>query len=70
MIKGETVHSGAPVVCPECSTTTSNGVCRSAAGFYIGRVCDCGPYSRESKAYYPTYDLAREAFENGTWEPR
>jgi hypothetical protein len=26
-------------------------VCRSAAGWYVGAVCACGPYSRESGYY-------------------
>jgi hypothetical protein len=26
-------------------------VCKSAAGFYIGRTCDEGPYSRDSEYY-------------------
>lgn len=28
-------------------------VCKSAAGYYIGRMCDEGPYSRDS-VYYKT----------------
>lgn len=30
---------------------------RSAAGYYIGSWCGCGPYSRESD-YYPTHEAA------------
>lgn len=33
-------------------------VCKSAAGYYIGRMCDDGPYSRDSQGYYPTRDQA------------
>jgi len=69
-LPGETVGTGAPVICPECKTATCNGVCKSAAGFYIGRVCNCGPYSRESIDYYPTYEKAKEAFDESTWRMR
>jgi hypothetical protein len=33
-------------------------VCQSAAGFYLGHVCNkCGPYSRET-GYFPTREIA------------
>ena len=35
-------------------------VCRSNAGFYVGRYCDDGPYSRES-GYYNTRPQAEYA---------
>lgn len=36
-------------------------VLRSYAGYYIGRLCDEGPYSRESVEYFPTEDQAEAA---------
>ena len=54
MLKGETISSGAPSVCPECSRVLEFKVCSSFAGYYIGTECDCGPYSRET-GYYRTY---------------
>jgi hypothetical protein len=38
-------------------------VCHSAAGYYIGTWCNCGPYSRES-GYYRTSDEARRRLED------
>lgn len=48
---------------------TELGVYRSAAGYYIGRYCDEGPYSRESVGYYKTRDLAQAALdsEDNSW---
>ena len=38
-------------------------VCRSAAGYYIGRWCpECGPYSRDS-GYYRTPEEAQIALD-------
>lgn len=37
---------------------TEPQVCKSNAGFYIGRMCDDGPYSRDS-SYYETRDQAQ-----------
>lgn len=43
-------------------------VLRSAAGWYIGTLCEEGfPYSRESLEYYPSLETAEEALEEGTW---
>lgn len=38
-------------------------VMRSAAGYYVGRWCDEGPYSRES-GYFPNERLAEEHLAN------
>jgi hypothetical protein len=38
----------------------------SAAGFYIGTVCDCGPYTRES-GYYRTRALAQADLDSGAY---
>ena len=65
MMPGETIRSGAPDTCSDCGVTVRLQVCQSGAGYYIGTMCDCGPYSRES-GYYPTCKAARNALENGT----
>lgn len=57
MIPGETILSGAPGTCPDCGTVLVFQVCQSGAGDYIGTMCLCGPYSRES-GYYPTRESA------------
>jgi len=69
MLPGETILSGASPVCSECGTKLQMQVCRSAAGFYIGTICKCGPYSRESD-YFRTRETAQEELDNNTWEPR
>ena len=56
----ETVHLGANPICSRCGICTHNEVCLSAAGYYIGRMCNCGPYSRESH-YYPSRKAVDEA---------
>jgi len=48
MIEGETILTGAPDRCDTCNVLVEFKVMRSAAGWYIGTECDCGPYSRES----------------------
>ena len=63
---GETIASGAPSVCPDCRTHLKDEVLRSAAGFYIGTRCECGPYSRES-GYYETSESAGIALEHGIY---
>ena len=52
MIPGETILSGAPSVCSDCGKEVTWAVMRSAAGYYVGTLCDCGPYSRETE-YLP-----------------
>jgi len=42
--------------CEECGTLELQ-VLRSAAGYYIGTACNCGPYSRES-GYFRTHEDA------------
>jgi hypothetical protein len=58
---GETIATGAECVCPDCGEVAKLDVYRSAAGYYIGTYCNCGPYSRES-IYYSTKEEARKAF--------
>ena len=70
VLQGETISTGAPETCPDCSTKVKLGVYRSAAGYYIGTYCKCGPYSRESLLYYLTKEQAQEAFDNNDWNRR
>lgn len=70
MLPGETIRSGAPEFCPECETRAKLGVYKSAAGYYIGTHCECGPYTRESYDYYPDRPTAEKHYALGTWQPR
>jgi hypothetical protein len=45
---------------------TELNVFRSNAGYYVGRYCDEGPYSRES-GYYNTADQAQEALDSNQY---
>ena len=46
-------------------------VLSSCAGYYIGTFSDTlGHVSQESQQYYPTQQLAEEAFRKGTWTQR
>ena len=62
MLPGETLLSGAPAECPDCKKHVRLGYMQSAAGWYYGSWCNCGPYSRESE-YYPTYQAVKKAYE-------
>lgn len=67
--RGECISTGAPDVCHSQKLVFK--VCKSNNGYYIGTICPvCGPYSRESELYWPTYDGAREAFESNIWAKR
>ena len=59
-LPGETILLGAPCTCQDCGTKLVLQVCRSAAGYYLGTWCDCGPYSRESD-YFDTREEAEAA---------
>lgn len=48
MIPKETIGSGAPSKCPDCGCEVEYQVMVSGAGMYVGTMCDCGPYSRET----------------------
>jgi len=37
--------------CHECNEEIVQGICRSAAGYYVGSYCGCGPYSRDSQYF-------------------
>ena len=58
MIKGETILSGASDICPDCKKELVLEVHSSAAGYYLGTWCNCGPYSRESD-YYQDLEQAK-----------
>ena len=64
MLPGETIASGAPVICSDCNTEAIWGVYHSAAGYYVGTYCECGPYSRES-GYYRSREQADKALASG-----
>lgn len=64
-IPGETLATGASKTCPTCGVTVELEVHQSAAGFYVGTYCDCGPYSRESQ-YAPSREVAQAWLDN--WE--
>ena len=48
------------------SGITELKICQSAAGYYIGRMCDEGPYSRES-GYYETRPKAKLALDTNNY---
>ena len=64
VMPGETIATGGSPECRDCHRVPKLDVYRSAAGYYIGTYCDCGPYSRESD-YYKTPELAKKALDSG-----
>ena len=66
MLEGEAIQSGADPRCPDCHTMPRIDVYSSAAGYYVGTQCECGPYSRES-GYYLTRDAADRALQTGMY---
>lgn len=59
-LPGETLNTGAPIVCPDCEQQVPGPqVMSSPAGYYIGYGgCYCGPaWSRESE-YFKTWEMA------------
>jgi hypothetical protein len=65
-LPGETIATGASDTCPDCGKKLELEVLQSAAGYYIGTECCCGPYSRES-GYYKTCKIAQTALDNNTF---
>lgn len=63
-VPGETLATGAPNCCPDCGKDIVLTVCQSAAGYYVGAWCNCGPYCRES-GYYRTKEEAQRALDSG-----
>jgi hypothetical protein len=66
MFPGETIATGASPTCSDCGISPKLEVLQSPAGYYIGTMCNCGPYSRESD-YYRTRMDADIALEAGTY---
>ena len=62
VIDSETIGTGAPRICPTCGIRLVPRVMKTCA-YYIGTVCDCGPYSRESE-YFKTEKEARAALKS------
>lgn len=65
----ETVLLGGSDYCDECQMKMPFQVLSSAAGYYIGTRCNCGPNSRESE-YYRSYndaDAALAAWNGAEW---
>lgn len=69
-LQGETIGLGAPNVCPDCDVKLEEMVLKSAAGFYIGTQCNCGPYSRESLHYWTTRVEALHSLACDDWQRR
>lgn len=66
-LTGETIATGAPTTCPDCEIVVKLEVLQSAGGYYIGSICACGPYSRES-IYFKTIEEATVVFMSGQYE--
>lgn len=65
-LPGEVVGKSTTKCC--CGKRLTVRVLRSAAGYYIGFLCDdCGPYSRES-GYYPKMEVAQKALDSGDFD--
>lgn len=62
-LPGETLYRGAPQTCPDCGVKVNLGVLHSPAGYYIGTVCGCGPYSRES-GYFKSEEYAQNMLDH------
>lgn len=65
-LPGETLATGAPEVCSDCGVRVEPQVMSSAAGYYVGTRCDCGPYSRES-GYFKTHQEVEAVLRTGGW---
>lgn len=68
MLPGETVTNGG-VYCPDCGDEFIHKVMMSAAGYYIGTGCACGPNSRESD-YFKTWQEANARLKTGAYGRR
>ena len=69
-LPGETILTGAPRTCDECGVTVHLQVCQSPRGYYIGTMCNCGPYTRES-VYFSDWETAAaqlEQWNSGVYE--
>lgn len=50
--------------CEDCKIEMKLSVCQSAAGYYLGFMCNCGPYSRET-GYYAIASEAQAVLDGG-----
>lgn len=66
MLKNETLGKNHNRTCIQCEQKLENEVLMSAAGYYIGTSCLCGPYSRES-GYYRSYQDAQKDLNSNTY---
>jgi len=66
MFPGETLRTGASPICRDCKIKVVPQVCMSSDGYYVGTMCNCGPYSRESH-YYSTHQDAKTALKSGNY---
>ena len=69
VIRGEVPDDALkPIRCEHCNIDMYLMVCCSAGGYYLGRMCCCGPHSR-STGYYKTFDEAEKAMvtQDATW---
>ena len=64
VLPGETISTGAAATYEDCGETPKLQVLSSAAGYYVGTQCNCGPYSRESSYYKKSAD-AQKALDGG-----
>jgi hypothetical protein len=64
--QARTIADGGAPRCEDCAKMPKFDVYRSAAGFYVGTYCDCGPYTRES-GYYLTRELAQADLNTGAY---
>ncbi len=65
----ETISRGASIKCETCGVVVKLRVCSSGAGYYIGTMCDCGPYSRET-GYFKNYKEAKKALDSDEYTLR
>ncbi len=65
-LPGETLATGAPQTCPDCGMTVALRVLKTSR-WYVGSVCHCGPYTRES-GYYRTFEDAERALFHEDYE--
>ncbi len=59
--KGERVPHGIDktIKCEDCGEDMKAKVLKSGGGYYIGRMCQCGPYSRDSRYFKTEEDAQR-----------
>ena len=63
MLATETTGGKETSKCPHCSEERELGVQRSAAGYWIGYWCNCGPGGRETE-YFGSHQEAEDALES------